>query len=398
MLVCAGGAGAMASDPYGANHLILDNVRLDVWVCSYDTGASVPFVPNQPVSGTNVNTSVRASAGLSGTFPSSWEIVYTSWYLVSYEYTIGGHSVGTTLAPMVDEKSDRVRFASTHFPDGTQLPLTVSAQFYLEGIDEEGMIVEDLRVVEATAVVTVHNKGLTWATKEEVTTALGFHVPPTEYPDGYAPASRRGAHAANGSFLESNHAVLNQDSNVQTTTEAQLANWLKTATYILGFTHGEPTNVRSSQSDQLFFNYAPLQMSEIRGYVTNGRTVPLPNIVVMHACETLAQTYHAPFAFAVHDIDPNITYVNRAYAGYPVVVWSLGYKGNFAIDVHAEAVYRYLREGLVLSKAVEQANAQFPQQSSSGVYLAMLWRGDEYARIKKVYNGAEVSNSWFYAY
>lgn len=385
----------MASDPYGANHLILDNVRLDVWVCSYDTGASVPFVPNQPVSGTNVNTSVRASAGLSGTFPTTWEIVYTSWHLVSYEYTIGGNSVGTTLAPMVDEKSDRVRFASTHFPDGTQLPLTVSAQFYLEGFDEEGMIVEDLRVVEATAVVTVHNKGLTWATKEEVTTALGYHVPPTEYPDGYAPASRRGAHAANGSFLESNHAVLNQDTDVQNTTEAQLANWLKTATYILGFTHGEPTNVRSSQSDQLFFNYVPNQVSEIRGYVTNGRTVPLPNIVVMHACETLAQTYHAPFAFAVHGIDPNETLTNRGYAGYTTVVWSYGYSGNFTIDQHASLLYALLAGGLNLKQAVDTTNETILGKSGSGSPLAMLWRGDRYARIKQVYRPQDTSTTWF---
>ncbi|MCW5943169.1 MAG: hypothetical protein KIS66_13120 [Fimbriimonadaceae bacterium] len=300
--LCLGTVGVASAfaDPYGTARRDMSNKRLEVAVSS-----ALPTFPltaaGVPVSGTNVTVAARASVVESGLEPWQWEAEWTDVLVVAFSFTIGGESVGTEIPyPGTDEHVDFVRFASTHFPDGTSLPLTVTALFRLQGY-QNGLPVETYEYLETTAVVTVHNKGLAWATTEEyLEKPYPHYVVVDPASPGPALTSRRGAEAANATFAAANHSVLNANANLQQTTESQLATMLKTATYVLAMTHGEPTNVRSSAYDQLHFAFAPNQTTEVRGYVTTDRTAPLPNIVVMHACKTMVNLYHAPYAFGVH--------------------------------------------------------------------------------------------------
>lgn len=398
LFAAVGSASAFAEDPYGTAHRDMSNVRLEVAVSS----ALPTFAlsgPDVPVSGTNVTVAARASVVASGLEPWRWGgFEWTNVLAVAFSFTIGGHSVGTEIPfPGTDEHVDSVRFASTHFPDGTSLPLTVATLFRLQGW-QNGLPVETYEYLETTAVVTVHNKGLTWATREEWDTSQdpdAFVVPNPEWSDGAAPVARAGAQAANATFAATNHSVLNPNANLQQTTESQLATMLKTATYVLAMTHGEPTNFRSSAYDQLHFAFAPNQTSEVRDYVKTGRTAPSPNIVVMHACKTMVNTYHAPYAFDVHDIDPNGTITNRAYAGYTAKVMERSINGQRALDEHAAHLYGKLALGWTIRSAIESANEFFIGSTNQKTALKMIFRGDQYARIVSAYQISHGVDSWF---
>lgn len=188
------------------------------------------------------------------------------------------------------------------------------------------------------------------------------------------------------------HGILNPSGN-KLLRESDLLTHFKQSTAFFGFTHGATTYFRSCEIDELVFTFPS---SEVRGYVTSGRTVPPHNLVVMHACCTCGGSgnaqYHSGWSFDVSNIPNPIP--GRAYAGFTTVVWSIGVQ-NHPIDLHAKLVYRKLAEGLSIFKAVEYANEKAKAKSGIGTSLNMVIRGDQFARLINVYTGQNESSNWF---
>lgn len=219
-----------------------------------------------------------------------------------------------------------LRFASTHFPDGSTITFKFEAWDAATGGTGDPTI-------DGTKTTEAYNKGLSWATHEEVnqqTQQLEYIANPT-LPQ-YCAAAYIGAKQAWDYLKNSmNHQDMfpaNKDNtNVQL--EPDIAAPLKTKTFIFGFTHGWSTGIAASYDngsssgghDDDVLTWANVA-SYVAGVSPNLRTAPPINMVIMYACSTCAGG-SAAGSNAFGTTVGGVKIDNRAYMGLDDTVWSV---------------------------------------------------------------------------
>jgi len=375
------------------------DANIDCWVglTSHEKDAKV--------SGTNVNWAFRVNWGsVAGYSGGTWDQVSIIHLKVQCD------DLNETFIPAPGPQgptlSKTIRFASTHFNDDSTITFTIKGKLDLVDLDN-GMGSKQVEFTH-TATLVAYNKGLTLATKEEywdppvdnstdppTDRPKGYWIESPQFPDGYAQASQDAMPSARSALTTAKHTILNSSNFLS---ESELAPLLKQATCFFGFTHGETTNFRASQTDQLYFSGNP---NEVANYVQSNRTALPFNMVVMHACNTVGASgngsWQAPAAFQVATIPGVIA--DKAYAGFTASVWSLTQK-NFSLSKHAEIVYQQLVAGKTIKYAVDAANKKVIPKVKSGSPLFMVVKGDPYSKIVNVYLNSgewtkERDSQWF---
>jgi len=349
--------------------------------------SSTGYDSGDAISGTNVNLPFDGWILLADTGDPYW----TDVQLLSVKVELDDMPDQTLYpgTPNPNTLSKTLRIASTHYADGTSITMKVTAN-----VAFSNGTTSSTDSVSCELELVVYNKGLVLATKED-STPSGYVVNTPPDAEGYAENAVNAMPYAKTSLATMKHSLLNPSGD-HFLRETELASKLDEATTCFFFTHGEPGLLRSSEIDELEFAYSPSTPSEVRGYVTSNRVAPQPNIVVMHACSTLAGSgntqWHAPYAFAVANVGSQIT--ARGYAGFTSTIYSLTAQGT--LTEHAKRVYEKLAAGSTLKKAVAFANELEPFTIGEKTVL-MVIRGDNAAKLVGVYTGdpdLENTNWW----
>ncbi len=415
-------------DPYGTHWFEYGNVRISAEI----KGLAPPgeFTANMKVSGTNVNFSAGLLSGVrTGGCPPG-EPCYTSAKIQSgtYSLKINGEEIGIPPVGEPSENGDHVRFATTHFPDGATITIECKGTYILQGPG----LPDYPKSLNAKVDLKAYNKAILLATIEEYDpTGAGYILPGhPSYPDPplYAGAADRAVAAVTPRITGvMKHTLVPGNGDGKSWREStagspRLDERMCEATLFFGFTHGETTNWRSSQQDQLV--YTPLASNEVRTYVTTkpgtpptGREVPDYNLGVFHACETLSTFSSSlnPKAFLLLPApwpNPANVFANRAYAGFAGLVhYQLLQPANTTLDKHADVLFGYLAAGERFQSAIlktqgqdfsQPTTAHVPKSINTGTAIYMIMRGDSHARIVKVYLseqewievGASVRSDW----
>lgn len=137
-----------------------------------------------------------------------------------------------------------------------------------------------------------------------------------------------------------------------------------------------------------------LESQKVSGTNVNFTTSTATSADILHACSTMQNADDVATSFGVKD-GTNIL-IDRGYAGFDAPVHSHINWLNGApvltgptLDEHAKRLYERLAIGDVLQIALNSANTYRPPKTFGGVYLPMKLEGDENARIRKVYTGAD---------
>ncbi len=117
---------------------------------------------------------------------------------------------------------------------------------------------------------------------------------------------------------------------------------------------------------------------------------PGPNIVIVHGCSTEANQ-NSNIAFA-QTFDMMNKIMDRCYAGFDKIVWSVNHTTGERLSTHMKAVYDDLVSGATVHAALAFANANHPASGQGGsTNLPMQSRGDAEARLMHVYTGNDAS-------
>lgn len=103
-----------------------------------------------------------------------------------------------------------------------------------------------------------------------------------------------------------------------------------------------------------------------------------------------------------------IIHPNRAYAGFPRIVWSVANNSQVPaifhpLHQHAERVALFLSQGNTIEAALKEANKRVQTCDSVGVKMDMVLKGDPYSRLQYVYMSATEWDetkrySWYLVY
>jgi hypothetical protein len=354
---------------------------------------------NAKVSGTNVNmgaSTMQSSQPWEEDPPPS---AITNGRMDAYKVYVGSIQVYSwTLGQALPigsrpPGSCSVRFASTNFNDGQSIALKIEATWSLQTWAKRGTDVYDAGTasISATRTVKAYNKGLALRTKEIVPPTGGYVVPSIPTTDNWDAISETAANSAISVLSSMKHGLLTGNTDL---TKAKLQEYLPGMTAFFGFTHGESTNFRAVQTDSLTFS--PVAGSEVAAAVARLGVVPDPNIVVLHACSTLATNSNGAYdvATAFRLTSGSTVIPNRAYAGFTQAVWSHTTNGN-TLDKHATTVYNQLGSGSTVDAAVQLANKNYPPKNGNNQSLPMKVVGDGNARLINVYTGGADSPGWY---
>jgi hypothetical protein len=181
------------------------------------------------------------------------------------------------------------------------------------------------------------------------------------------------------------------------------------STFFVYATHGEFDNFRPSylapanpplaaEGPIKFRNpnhVTPAVGSRTDSYYTG--VIPHHNIGILYACCILGSSTSWDFPFALGTAtSSNTAKPNRAVLGFSATLWSIALDPSKDISAHCEVLLDELVKGKCVGVAVKIADTEAPLRSKNpSVKLQMIWRGDKFARIFKVYTGAEESSSWF---
>ncbi len=117
---------------------------------------------------------------------------------------------------------------------------------------------------------------------------------------------------------------------------------------------------------------------------------PGPNIVIVHGCSTEANQ-NSNIAFA-QTFDMMNKIMDRCYAGFDKIVWSVNHTTGERLSTHMKDVYDQLVQGQTINFAVQHANSTHPAAAEGGSpSLPLLIRGDPSARLMHVYTGNDAS-------
>jgi hypothetical protein len=328
-----------------------------------------------------------------------------------------------------------VRFARTHFGDGSTIQIWLEGKFRVVDDDPED---SDQDTFSIELPLKVYNKAILLATVEEY--VPGYDPPYVKQGQpGWPGAMFSAAAAAAIPLVEAlllgagpmKHSKIDgHPSDARTWKESdgpnRLDQQMRWPTLFFAFTHGETTNFRSSYAgpppdpplvgdDRLVFS--PAAGSEVATYVSAQRDVPVHNLVIMEGCSTLSSStsYEAPKAFNVV-VSSSENYPNRGYAGFTSPVhYQLLHPQGENLEKHAERLFTRLSQGDRLQWALWRTQGdnragpvdpdyKEPKSVNAGTSIAMVVRGDPYARLVNVYLSAfewasvddEVRDSWYW--
>jgi hypothetical protein len=285
-----------------------------------------------------------------------------------------------------------VSFASTHFSHGAAIPLKVSAKWSLQKQKNRGtQTFEPGPSLSRQITVYAYNIGLALHT-DEIFSGSAYSVPYPPSEDNWDAISKLASSEAQSALSSMKHQVSAGASMLK----PELLQRLVSMTVFFGFTHGESTNFRATRDASLSF--AATNNEVLSAVSSRSLSIPDPNIVVMHACETLQTDGLASTAFKLTDGTTPIP--NKAYAGFKTKIhsWTMEWKGNpsVTLDKHAKMVYNLLASGKVISEAVSVANDTYkPRSQYVNSAQDMKTYGDGNARLINVYNGQPISTTWY---
>ncbi len=241
--------------------------------------------------------------------------------------------------------------------------------------------------------VYAYNVGLALHT-DEIFSGSAYSVPnpPNQDQDNWDTISKLASIKAQTAFSDMNHLLGGGASMLK----PELLQRLGPLTVFFAFTHGESINFRATRDASLSF--AASNNEVLSAVSSRNLSIPNPNIVVMHACETLQTDGLASTAFKLTDGTTAIR--NKAYAGFKTKIhsWTMEWNGNpsVTLDNHATMVYNLLASGKVISEAVAVANSTFkPRSQFVNSAQDMKTYGDGNARLINVYNGQSISTTWY---
>ena len=313
----------------------------------------------------------------------------------------------------------RVRFGSTRFGDGETIPVCAVVTIGFgngQGADTSVVVTSPCYVFEA------YNKGLALATKQIYNLSQEvYQTMATREPGNYDWGSKIAIVGLDGPddgsararLTQMNHSNLGPADGIMRKGEILTA--LGESTAFFAYTHGEPSCMLAScgNNDNDPYSIAKLSTdqgveSEIGRAVwhpqgpTRPRRAPRPNLVVMHACNGLENSWRVGQAYGIltkdqdSGLDGQQVREGRAFTGFPYVVDTPSfYEPNTFLYEHARLIYKRLREGWTVKDAVDQANrAVVPAGLSTNFRgdierkpMPMKYKGDPYTRLFGVYTG-----------
>ncbi len=328
--------------------------------------------------------------------------------------------------------SHAIRFASTHFADGPAVDIVLQGRFRVW--NDATPPLEDSVQFTATLPARVYNKAIALATVEQWIPNDPEHWSKpgdSDYPNP-APVAATAALAVAAviPFLigpAMRHtlipsATFDGKSWRESDDPNRLDDKMCDATFFYACTHGTDATFRASHTDEL--TYTGLGDSDVRRYVTTRpgtprlpRDVPAYSMAIFHSCETLGpvSSNFCPKAFRVlPDEYPNpyVPFPNQAYAGFGGVChYQLYFPSGENLEKHAERLLYRLSQGdyleLALLRTQNSLYTPTPKKPKDAVHqqhMAMIIRGDPYARIVNVYLSKSewdsvsdsVRNSWYW--
>jgi len=285
-----------------------------------------------------------------------------------------------------------VAFASTHFSHGAAIPLKVSAKWSLLKQKNRGtQNYEPGPSLSRQITVYAYNVGLALHT-DEIFSGSVYSVPPTPTTSDWDTVSKL-ASATGVSALSSMKHQIGAGASML---KPELLQRLVPMTVFFGFTHGEPTNFRATRDAALSF--AASNNEVLSAVSSRSLSIPDPNLVVMHSCDTLTTPGLASTAFKL-TIGTTVI-PNKAYAGFatPIHSMTLATSSNPSVTLnnHAGMIYNLLAVGFTIGYAVGEANREFtPRSSFANSKQNMLLNGDMHARLINVYTGQSASTNWY---
>ncbi len=342
------------------------------------------------------------------------------------ELKIGDEIVKTWDDVQTSPVSHEVRFASTHFADGTTKNITLRGEFH--GWKNTNPLEEFTEIFTATLPATIYNKVLALTTVEQFIPESADSEPPipahyskpgdADYPNPphVANAAKRIVDDAiiklTGTAM--NHSLVpgNGDGTNwrEFTGTAILSEKMCLATLFFTCTHGEVSLWRASHTDEL--TYSPFLSNDVKTYVTSKpdlslRDVPDYTLAIFYSCETLVNSNNNPRAF---QLSPDVLYPNKAYVGSGAHLhYQLWTPVPEELDEHSKRLTSFLAAGDPLEIALYKTQSPLVKgfkkaKTTAGGPVDLTVRGDPYARIVNVYLSqsefaaapAEVRNSWFW--
>ena len=226
-----------------------------------------------------------------------------------------------------------------------------------------------------------------------------------------------------------NHTLVGSPDGVMDKVEIKAS--LATMTAFFAFTHGETDGFLDSDGggNDVLNRGKLVYGTPNDGWKTEvgkavwgtppNRTLPRPNLVVLHACSGLASWLRTMQAFGLAPTTGAQPEANRAYTGFPEVVlsrlfnftyvqddlqsntpdddprWYAPNPGKPYLHDHAKSVYKFLANGLTIGEALQDAYTLYKPArtvvSSQGIIskvpMPMQAFGDPFSRLISVYTG-----------
>ncbi len=267
-----------ASDPYGQKTVTNRNMTL---TASLGTDPHWgPLAAGLKVSGTAVNVSFNGQGNTGANYQGSdpWSGVKIK--KITGKIADSDDMVWTTFAGLPPSASGtgRARFASTRFPHGSTVTLSVKVEFdlFLPDGDE---IPDGTETVETTADLSAYNAELSWGNEDDRPPINGLtNLPTLKDMSEFEVLAFRAAIVSNLNHL---NLVPAPHSD-----QFQIGAALKHATSVYASTHGTSQGLNDSKTiSQGQVGYMP--WATIESAVTSQRILPSPNWVFLYACGTL---------------------------------------------------------------------------------------------------------------
>ena len=374
---------------------------------------------NGLVSGTKVESSGSCSAAIETDSPNPQPTDLYGSAVQSIKLTIGAPGDEATQTrtkptgapgprPVPWPQGCSIRWASTHFPDGTSVTMKVEAVVHLWERQNSNQTVppppDKVVTVTGTRTVKVVNRVLAWKTKVTADGVTPWSAANSTIIDGVVAAGRSAYTSAKYGDVPVPVTSGPKPTGTDLITWQQVINdraFDGKATALFGMTHGFSSAIEGSYGGNNIPFIPDLASSPAWAHVAH----PLGyHINVFYSCETMV-TSHADSMPHQHGNPPPGQWVAAGRVGFrrivhPVMIHNDGITStNHTLSEHAEKFFQALNEGYTLDKARRIAN-QFvfgvenqPQQGYGSSRMMLLWPefnipyADPYATLRYVYLG-----------
>lgn len=360
------------------------------------------------VSGTNVNYTATADISIDTTGAWSNDLWWTEGSLSDVVISIQDQDL--TVTPPINGNHYVVRFASTHFPDGTALNLKIRATAHLSRTVNGSVVDSTSLSINAYRSITVTNKVLTEITNPADDSDPGnpFNSITGESATGQLvsanvrPVFQSMNHATNPGTLDKEMTLAKRTVDVAAPNTEALETLMGKCTVFFGFTHGEPQGFLDSRgfdSKQDLVDWPAVGQYSV---VNRASGIPPNNMAILYSCST-AQAGQTTI-MAKFDMPSPPLYTDRAYVGFMDLLSTELMDGD-SLALNAEALINKLAAGEPISQAVAEADSEYqPKNASTNLAMNATVFGDQKARLINVYFSASEWNTvtaaqrqnWYY--